>query len=135
MMRKLFLLFTIVPIVVLLTGCGGGGGGGVSKPPAPENFVADRVWVKNGTNLTQKVTLSWELVDGAQLYKVYIQVEGQTAPTFLKEISSSEVPYTYNLPSDLYVLDIDFLVSAVVNGVEGELARASAPAPPPPSPF
>ncbi|MBC7330047.1 hypothetical protein H5T88_06770 [bacterium] len=134
-MRKLFLLFTIVPIVVLLTGCGGGGGGGVSKPPAPENFVADRVWVKNGTNLTQKVTLSWELVDGAQLYKVYIQVEGQTAPTFLKEISSSEVPYTYNLPSDLYVLDIDFLVSAVVNGVEGELARASAPAPPPPSPF
>jgi hypothetical protein len=132
MIRKIFLLFAIVPIVALVAGCGGGGGG-VSKPSAPNNFKADRVWVKDGTDLTQKVTLTWDAVNGAQSYKIYIKVEGETTSSLLKEVSSA--PYTYNLSSDLYALDINYFVSAVVNGVEGEQAQASAPAPPPPSPF
>jgi hypothetical protein len=132
MMRKIFLLFAVVPIVALVAGCGGGGGG-VSKPPAPTNFKADRVWVKNGTDLSQKVTLNWDSVNGAQSYKIYIKVEGGTTSSLLREVSSP--PYTYNLSSDLYSLDIDYFVSAVVNGVEGEQAQHSATAPPPPSPF
>ncbi|MBC7327383.1 hypothetical protein H5T87_04630 [bacterium] len=132
-MKWLNILIGAVALIILLTSCGGGGGGVVVKPPAPENLKAERNWVKSGSNLTQKTDLSWDAVSGAQSYKIYRKAENQNSVTFLKSLSSTS--YTDNIPSDLYIFDIDYFVSAIVNGTEGDKAKVTTSAPPPPPPF
>ncbi|MGB9877777.1 MAG: hypothetical protein ACPLPS_08410 [bacterium] len=134
-MRRIHLYLFLLTLLYILASCGGGGGT-VSKqpaPPAPTNFNATRKWVKSDNSLSQKVELIWDAVAGAKSYKIYRQTEEQSSPSFLAEVSSTS--YIDNLTSDLFALDIDYFVSAVVNDVEGEKAKASTSAPPPPSPF
>lgn len=131
-MKNLAIFIIAITFLFILAGCGGGGGG-VAKPPAPANFKAERVWVKSGNDFSQKTELSWDKVNDANSYKLYIQADNQASPTFLIQVNSTA--YTHIIPSSLYVLDIDYFVSAVVDGVEGEKSRASTSALPPPSPF
>ncbi|MEM0011157.1 MAG: hypothetical protein QXT84_05645 [Candidatus Bathyarchaeia archaeon] len=131
-MKELVIFIVAITVLFLFTGCGGGGEG-VAKPPAPANFKAERVWVKSGNDFSQKTELSWDKVNDANSYKLYIQAENQTSPTLLTQVNSTT--YTHTIPSSLYSFDIDYFVSAVINGVEGEKAKASASAPPPPAPF
>ena len=132
MKERFSFVLSISLIILLISGCGGGG---VVKPSAPMNFKAERSWEKSGTELSQKVVLSWDEVTNAQTYKIYRQVEGESVPKWLKDVSAPSKSYIDNLSTDLFHLDIDYFVSAVVSGMEGEKAKASTSALPPPAPF
>ena len=130
-MKKAFSFLLLLALAYILTSWGGGGV--ITKPNSPTNLKAERKWDKSGDNLFQKTELSWDPVDNAESYKVYRQAEGETKQTFIGGVSSTT--YTDTIPVNLYYLDINYIICAVINGVEAGKSTISTDAPPPPSPW
>jgi len=136
-MKKVF-LFSLIGFALLLTSCGGGGGGGAAIPPAPPNFTASRDWARDTAGhydyTKQVVVLKWDAVNEASSYKIYRQREDESSPTIVTTLP--ETTYTITLTdSDDLVRDITYLVSAVVNDVEGAKASSTTFSPPPAPPW
>lgn len=79
-MKKSLILFVFI-FVFLLIGCGGGGGGGdVQNLPNSDTVLSSAPTNIKIYSADSEITLSWELVDGANQYNVYMASEAGITP-------------------------------------------------------
>jgi len=136
MRGRIGLVLAVGILISLLAGCGGGGG--PTPPSAPQNLSADRHWAGSSPNYYQETKLTWNAVDGATAYNVYMQAEGQSIVKIGDKIKDTS--FTHQIPSDLWTSNIDYFVSAVneTTNLEGDKARYHTDANqvgPPPNPL